>query len=81
MKITKSQILEINTLVQEYNEFNKSLLVIQEEIEKLDLKRTQLLVELESFHSREEAVYLQISNDNNISVENVKSGIINSIIA
>jgi len=80
MKIETTQLQEIQNLLKEYNSFNTKLSEIQEEIEKLDSKRNQLLEELKELHSREETLYDELARDNNISIDIVKSELINAII-
>jgi predicted nuclease with TOPRIM domain len=80
MKIQREQVQEIQNLLKEYTHFNIKLSEIQEKIEKLDKTRNQLLEELKELHSREESLYEELARDNNISIDLVKSELINAII-
>ena len=81
MQIQANQLQEIQKLLTEYVQFNEKLSKIQEEIERLDLERTQMFEELKVLHTREEVLYTQLAQENNLSIEEVKNELINSIIA
>lgn len=80
MNIQPNQIQEIKDLLAEYNSFTLKLGKIQEKIENLDKQREFLISELEYLHSRENSLYSQLAIDNNTSIDDVKSKLVNLIL-